>query len=74
MTYENKKLSLPEVGIEIFKMDQGTGYHVPEGILLTYGEESKNLLNKLDIVDTKKIAPLILSFFKIKKESYMQNI
>ena len=74
LIYKNKKVDLSMLGLKIFKMEQGTGYHIPEGILLTYGDKSRNLLDKLDIIDTKKVAPLILDYFNLEKKNYMQNI
>ena len=67
--FKSKKFKSEELGFEIIERDQGTGYQIPEGILLTFGEKSKDLLYKFDTVDTKKIAPLILSFFKLHRKN-----
>ena len=72
--FKEKKFSLQELGLELFNRDQGTGYHIPDGILLAYGNSSKQLFEKYKVLDTKLIAPLILSFFKLKKKRYMQDI
>tara|TARA_Y100000589_G_scaffold271491_1_gene264179 strand:- start:4761 stop:6149 length:1389 start_codon:yes stop_codon:yes gene_type:complete len=74
LLFKKKKFNLKELGLELFKRDQGTGYHVPEGILLAYGNDSKNLFKKFKIIDTKLFAPLILSFYNLGKEKYMQDI
>ena len=72
--FKKKKYSLNKLGLEIFKRDQGTGYHIPEGILLAYGSKSESLIKKFKTIDTKLFAPLILSFFKLRKMEYMQDI
>lgn len=72
--FKERKFNLRELGLELFNRDQGTGYHIPEGILLAYGNSSKKLFKKYKIVDTKLFAPLILSFFKLKKKQYMEDI
>ncbi len=72
--YKTRKFSLKELGLELFNRDQGTGYHIPEGILLAYGKNSKKLFEKYKILDTKLFAPLILSFFNLGKEEYMKDI
>ena len=71
---KRKNLAYKELGLELFNRDQGTGYHIPDGILLAYGNSSKQLFEKYKVLDTKLIAPLILSFFKLKKKRYMQDI
>ena len=58
--------------------DPGTGYHCPEGTLLTYGDENfENLFNDLiktdKIIDTTKIAPLILNYFNVDIPKYMNT-
>ena len=74
LLFQNDKFKLEELGFEVFERDQGTGYHIPEGILLTYGEKSKDLLYRFNTIDTKKIAPLILRFFNLEKEKYMEKV
>ena len=72
--YKNKKFKIEKLGFEIIQRDQGTGYHIPKGVLITFGEKSKELLHDFNNIDTKKIAPLILSYFGIDREKYMKKI
>lgn len=71
--YVGKKYSLSDLSIELINRDIGTGYHVPEGIFLSnYQLKLKNYeLDKIQFLDTRKILPLILNFFDIKKYDYM---
>ena len=70
LLFKNKKYSIKKLGFEIFNRDQGTGYHISDGILLAYGSKSKSLFKKFKTIDTKLFAPLILSFFKLENEIY----
>ena len=71
--FKNKKFKIEKLGFEIIERDQGTGYHIPEGILITFGEKSKNLLRDFNTIDTRMIAPLILKFFKLNRKRYMKK-
>ena len=66
-----------KLNIKIIKRDEGTGYHIKEGILLHYGEEiSKHIEKYKDSeVDTTFIHDIILDFFdlKIHKWFYEKN-
>ena len=73
LVYKNKHFKLDDLGFELIKRDIGTGYHIPEGVLPTYGKESKDLLSTLDILDTTFIAPLI-KYFNVKAKKYMEKI
>ena len=68
------KFNLDETGFEFFERDEGTGYHIPEGILLAYGDASKNIFNDYHKLDTRLLAPLILKFFEIEKTNYMLEV
>lgn len=66
---------LDETGFRIINRDPGTAYHCPEGLLFTYGDEIfndifKNFNNPL--IDTTKIAPIILNYFDVDLPSYMR--
>ena len=66
---------LEETGLRIVNRDPGTAYHCPEGSLFTYGDKMfnavfKNLNNP--VIDTTKIAPIILKYFDIELPSYMK--
>tara|TARA_Y100001978_G_scaffold163916_1_gene150773 strand:+ start:2503 stop:3891 length:1389 start_codon:yes stop_codon:yes gene_type:complete len=71
---KDKKFKIQELGFETIERDQGTGYHIPEGILLTYGNRSKDLFYNFNTIDTKLIAPIILRYFNLERERYMQEI
>ena len=72
LKFKNKKINIKDFGLEYdIKENIGTGYHIPEGILLTFGEKSRNLLKDVKKIDTKLISPIILKFFNIKKKNYM---
>lgn len=73
LLFNDEKISLDEIGFESFERDIGTGYHIPEGILLSYGNKSFNLLKKYSKIDTTSMAPLILKFFNLEKEHYMKS-
>ncbi len=78
---ENKKLifldkrsDLFNVGFELLKRDIGTGYHIPEGIMMYYGESSNSFNNKNDDeVDSCRITPSILEYFGLDIPEYMQS-
>ena len=59
-------LSINSFGLEFGFDDQGTGYHSPNGILLTFGGKSKNIFGKKKNIDTKNIFYLISKLFGIK--------
>ncbi|MDC3203458.1 hypothetical protein OA963_02220 [Prochlorococcus sp. AH-716-C14] len=78
---ENKKLKfldkrsdLLNVGFELLNRDIGTGYHIPEGIMMYYGKSS-NSFNKTndDQVDSCRITPSILEYFGLNIPEYMQS-
>ena len=74
LKYKNKKINIKDFGLDYdMKENIGTGYHIPEGILLTFGEKSRKILEDIKKIDTKLIAPVILEFFNIKKKNYMVN-
>ena len=53
---------ISDLGIKIITRDQGTGYHIPEGILLAWGMNSSQLFSD-SIVDTTEIFSKIMSFY-----------
>ena len=71
---KNNKFSIEELGLEFFERDIGTGYHIPEGILLSFGSKSSNILKNFKKIDTTLIAPIILKFFNLKSRKYMHSI
>ncbi len=72
----DKEKNLNDAGLKMINRDPGTGYHCPEGTLLTYGDKTfvdlfNNLIKNNEIIDTTKITPLILNYFEIDIPSYM---
>ena len=45
-------------------MEQGTGYHIPQGVLLAHGKKSKTLFKDLTKLDTKNTFHYILKLFE----------
>ena len=73
-----KKKNLSDAGLKIIDRDPGTGYHCPEGTLLTYGDKHfenlfNNFINSDNFINTTKITPLILTYFNIILPSYMNK-
>ncbi len=62
---KNKKININELGLEFGLLEQGTGYHIPEGILLMQGEKSKITFKGIKNIDTKKIYKKILKIFDL---------
>lgn len=64
----DKKIDIDKLDIKIIKRDEGTGYHIKEGILLYSGIEISNLLEKYNDfnIDTTDIHGIILDFFELK--------
>ncbi len=74
----NEVKNLKDAGLQKINRDPGTGYHCPEGTLLTYGDNNfERLFNDLiktnKIIDTTKITPLILNYFKVDVPKYMNS-
>ena len=69
----DKKYHTYDLSMELINRDIGTGYHVPQGVFISdYPIEfNDNTLDKNGFLDTRKILPLILNFFDIKKADYM---
>jgi len=65
--YGNELFSLTEAGLKLVKIDIGTGYHIPNGIGLAYGNIAKNFTKTQKPLNTVKILPKILDFFEIKR-------
>ncbi len=65
--FKDKKIRTKSLGLEFGYDDQGTGYHSPNGILLTIGRKSKNIFGKEKCIDTKNIFSIIRKIFEINK-------
>lgn len=74
LIFEIKKYDLKETGFQIIKRNIGTGYHIPKGIFIAYGNKSiKIFKKKSQLIDTCKICPTILKFFGFNKLDYMMD-
>ena len=73
--FKNKKINVKDLGLEYGIIEQGTGYHMPEGILLMQGKKSKFLFKNLYEVDTKDIFSYIMKIFGLKVENkYIKSL
>ena len=71
----NNKVQNPEnLGIKFINRDAGTAYHTPKGILIMYGPAASRFDMAGDLLDTTKIAPMILKIFGIKSPEYMKKV
>ena len=60
-----KYYKIEDFGLKLIRRDKGTAYHSTDGILLAYGKNVSNLnFQNCDVLDTCKIKPIILEFFK----------
>ena len=71
---KNKIINPENIGIKFFNRDPGTAYHTPKGVLIMYGPEASRFHIKEDMLDTTKIAPMILKLFGIKSPKYMKKV
>ena len=71
----NNQIKNPKnVGIKFFRRDPGTAYHTPKGILIMYGNDTSKFEIPDELLDTTKIAPMILKIFGIKSPPYMKKV
>jgi len=67
LIYQNQKLSLNDLGLKYGIFQKGTGYHSPNGILLTLGRESYDIFDNEEVIDTKNIFSKIIKLFELDK-------
>ncbi len=71
---DKKKFNINELGLQLIERDIGTGYHIPDGIFIGSGNNSKGIYeSNINNIDTCKIAPTILKFFNLEIPSYMKE-
>ena len=68
LIYQNMQFRINEFGLGYGIIQQGTGYHIPEGVLLMQGKISKNIFKKNTNFDSKNIFQNILRFFELKNK------
>ena len=61
---KNKKLDLKIIGANFLPRMTGSGYHIPEGILLIYGNKNIDIYDKKEI-QTKEVLSIILKKFNL---------
>ena len=72
LSFRELKFRIKDLGLELFKRDIGTAYHIPEGIMLSLGESNSRLKRYQNkTLDTTKICPTILDIFSIEIPNYM---
>tara|TARA_Y100001968_G_scaffold315855_1_gene342950 strand:- start:3157 stop:4569 length:1413 start_codon:yes stop_codon:yes gene_type:complete len=70
--YKSMEFPMQKFGLGIIKKEQGTGYHIPDGIFLARGPISKSIkFTENEKIDTCLIAPLILNNFNITPPEWM---
>ncbi len=69
---EGKRVPFKDLGVHIEIRDQGTAYHQPEGIWITYKKGLRKNISRQK-VESIKIAPTLLKLFQLKKPAYMDT-
>ena len=63
LIFGNQRIDLNDIGLELINRDIGTGYHIPNGILMSYGKKSNFFDLNEECIDTRNISQLILDFY-----------
>ena len=72
--FQNSIFPISEAGLEVFKRDIGTGYHISKGIMLALGKSKQRLAKyQKEIIETTTICPTILDLFDIEIPNYMNQ-
>ncbi len=73
LIFKGKTINIKKFGFTIINRHPGTGYHIPEGILIIDDDQiNAKLKDKFQkFIDTRKIAPLILEYFNLDIPNYM---
>ena len=66
LIYKEYKVKLKDLGLEFGIDNQCTGYHSPDGVLLSHGKKSQEIFKNYKNIDTKNIHLMILDLFGIK--------
>ena len=66
----DKQYAAAELGLESFERDIGTGYHVPEGIVIWHRSERSDHEPR-EVVDSRQILPSILEYYGVERADYM---
>ena len=65
LEYFSSYHSLSSFGLKLVDRDPGTGYHQKDGIFLSYGEKTRELLEKRERINTKELNLLTKRFFNL---------
>ena len=64
LIYNDIKMKIKDFGLEYGIVEQGTGYHIPQGVLLINGQRSSTIFKGLKELDTKNVFHYILKLFQ----------
>ncbi|PHZ84835.1 hypothetical protein CRD36_08895 [Paremcibacter congregatus] len=73
----NQKFTLEEAGLEntvIEDQSGSSGYHIPTGMWISYDPKNMNKQNIQTEIDTREIAPAVLSHFDVSVPEYMKKL
>ena len=59
-------MRIKDFGLEYGIIEQGTGYHIPQGVLLINDQKSNTIFKGLKVLDTKNVFHYILKLFQQK--------
>lgn len=59
-----------ELGLESFERDIGTGYHVPEGIVIWHRDNCAEHEPR-EMIDSRQILPSILQYYDVERPEYL---
>ena len=64
---ESRTLNIiDKYGLKIIQRDKGSAYHIPRGILMSYGKNAEHFsFRNIENIDTCEIKQKILSFFNL---------
>lgn len=66
------QLTLDDLGIELLMRDQGTAYHIPEGVLLLYSPHKTGKDNRSEI-ESASVFPSVLEAYNIDLPDYAKK-
>jgi len=66
LVYKDIKIRVKDFGLEYGIIEQGTGYHIPQGVLLINDKKSNSIFKGLKVLDTKNVNHYILRLFQQK--------
>ncbi len=64
LIFDKKIYKISSFGLKTIKRDIGTGYHIPEGIFMSYGKYQDYFKTGEEIIDTRNISKMIFEFYR----------